>query len=431
MISNYLRKKVSRYFTKQDEIAFRDGIPLFDSISEKINGRKELGIYLHIPFCDQICPYCSYNKEIFKEETSRKYVQAVKQEIDQYASVLSEATVTSFYIGGGTPTTMIKKGIDEIINYLYRQFKVECGVHMEGHPNHLTPDNLTFLKSIGVDFLSIGVEALQDKYLKFIERPYTAQEVKKNIGNAVDKGFKCVNIDLIFDLPGQTPEEMEIAANEVVRLKVNQVATYPLFKSSYTRLGKGANEEGYDFSTMFRRRKLLKALEEVFYSSGYERSSVWAFTRKGTDKNCSGAVPLYIGLGASGGSYLNNIFYVNTFSVKEYINALTEGKSPVALSVDLSKEMQMSGWLYWHIYETKFLKSDFFERFKVDFDAVYGRQIKTLSRLGFLEEYGNTVFLTDKGKYWIHAFEDFFSIDYISNLQRTPKNNPWPEKTVL
>ena len=158
---------------------------------------------------------------------------------------------------------------------------------------------------------------------------------------------------------------------------------------------------------------------------------MWAFTKQGISKYCSVTVPLYIGIGASGGSYLKDVFFLNTFNVAEYISAMENGGRATALSVDLTEKMQMAGWLYWRIYETKFKKSDFMERFQKDFDRIYGKYIKPLSFLGYLRDDGNEVVLTDKGTYWLHAFEDFFSIDYISKLWGTSRQDPWPERVVL
>ncbi|GAG79577.1 unnamed protein product [marine sediment metagenome] len=93
--------------------------------------------------------------------------------------------------------------------------------------------------------------------------------------------------------------------------------------------------------------------------------------------------------------------------------------------------MQMAGWLYWRIYETKFKKSDFQNRFSENFDNKYGKHMKILNQIGFLKNGNDQITLTDKGTYWIHAFEDFFSIDYISKLWGTSKLNPWPEKVIL
>jgi oxygen-independent coproporphyrinogen-3 oxidase len=93
--------------------------------------------------------------------------------------------------------------------------------------------------------------------------------------------------------------------------------------------------------------------------------------------------------------------------------------SPIALSTELPEKAQMAGWLYWRIYETKFRKSDFNDRFERNFDEVYGNFIKLLGTIGFLRNGQDIINLTDKGSYWIHAFEDFFSIDYINKLWGT------------
>ncbi len=182
---------------------------------------------------------------------------------------------------------------------------------------------------------------------------------------------------------------------------------------------------------MFRRRKFLKVIEEIFYGSRFERSSAWAFTQKGIDKYCSVTVPSYLGIGASGSSYLKNMFYVNTFNVKEYIRAVENDHSPIALSFDLSEKTQIAGWLYWRIYETKFRKSDFQRRFGQTIDKEYGTYFKLMEKIGFLQNGQDLINLTDKGTYWIHAFEDFFSIDYINKLWGTSKTNPWPEQIIL
>ncbi|KPK86739.1 MAG: hypothetical protein AMS27_04365 [Bacteroides sp. SM23_62_1] len=431
IVTNFLRKRISRHFTKQSEIALHNNIPSYPSIEERFSDIDELGIYLHIPFCNQICPYCPYNKEIFNDEASQKYVRAVIKEINTYASILTNKPVTNFYIGGGTPTTMLGKGIEEIINHIYKRFNMKCHVHMESHPNHLTPENLSAIEGMNVKYLSIGVEALQDRHLKAIERPYTVREVKKSVERAARSNFQCINIDFIFDLPGQTAAEVEQAARDIVNLRIQQVATYPLFRFSCTRLGKEFQKNRNEIATLFRRRKLLKIFEDIFYDAGFERSSVWAFTKKGVDKYCSVTVPLYLGFGASGSSYLRNIFFVNTFNVIEYIKAIEKGMSPIALSIDLSEEMQMAGWLYWRIYETKFKKSDFHDRFNISFDKKYGLKMKILNHLGFIKHNNDQISLSDKGIYWIHAFEDFFSINYINKLWGTLKSDPWPVKVVL
>lgn len=428
---SFIRRSISRNLSGQKEIRFQKRIPEPQVVEADLHSFNQMGLYLHIPFCDQICPYCPYNKTVYRESLGEAYVQAVIQEIKRYAPLMADQPVTSFYIGGGTPTTLLGKGMEQMIESVYSHFKMECDIHMESHPNHLTSNSLDLLEALGVSFLSIGVESLQDKYLKMLERPYTVAEVKKRVEGATSRGFKCVNIDFIFDLPGQTECEVEQAAHEMVELGIHQAATYPLFRFPYTRFGREQVDSRSEWGTLFRRRRLLKMLESVFYEAGFYRSSVWAFTRQGINKYCSVTVPQYLGLGASGGSYLRNLFYVNTFDVEAYIKALRDGNSPIALTLDLPERAQMAGWLYWRLYETAIRKQDFRKRFNREFDKQYGRYTRGLKLLGFLRNGQDQITLTDRGTYWIHAFEDFFSIDYINKLWGTSRLNPWPDQVTL
>jgi oxygen-independent coproporphyrinogen-3 oxidase len=235
----------------------------------------------------------------------------------------------------------------------------------------------------------------------------------------------------MFALPDQTHAELEAEARELIDLGADQVATYPLFSFPYTRWQQLAQQRRRRSYSLLQKRRMLRVLERVFYAAGYERSSVWAFTRAGAPKYCSVTVPMYLGLGASAASYLPDIFYLNTFNVGEYIRAIDDRRMPIALSIDLTRRMQMAGWLYWRIYETRFRKSDFAQRFHEPFDAVYGKYFRPLSLLGLVRARGDEIILTNAGAYWLHALQDVFSIDYVSTLWGTSQQDPWPQAVAL
>jgi oxygen-independent coproporphyrinogen-3 oxidase len=431
MLESFLRTKIRRFLTKEKDLALKGTVPAAEKLREKFETIQELGIYLHIPFCEQICPYCPYNKEIYNRDTADAYKKAVKKEVDFYRSIIGDIPVTSFYIGGGTPTTMLHTGLEEMIEYIFCAFNMQCDVHTESHLNHLTPENLHAISDMGVRHLSMGVEALQDKHLKTLGRPYTVEKATSVIERAVNMDFECFNVDLMFALPDQTDDEVEQAGRDLVDMGVDQIAAYPLFRFPYTKMGGNGNNGNYNFFTVLKRRRMLSILEDIFYNAGYERTSVWAFTKKGVPKYCSVTVPLYVGLGASGGTYLKDIFYLNTFNVAEYIKALEDNRMAIALSTNLTENMQVGGWLYWRIYETQFKRSDFAKRFNKDFDGRYGKLLKILKWMNFLRDDGDQIVLTDKGTYWLHAMEDILSIDYVSKLWGTSKHVPWPKEVVL
>ncbi len=269
---NCLRNQLRRLLTQENTIALDNRIPTLENRFQELD---DFGLYLHIPFCNQICPYCPYNKEIYHSEDADRYAKAIIKEIDIYAEMIGRKPMTSLYIGGGTPTTMLYNGLDKILDHIFKVFNVQCDIHMESHPNDLSLDNLNTIKSMGVQHLSIGVEALQDKHLKNLKRPYTVEKVKAAVDRAVGEGFKCVNVDVIFALPGQTYHEIEQTGHTLVEMGVDQVAAYPLFRFPYTKMGATAKGKNIKNSSIFRRRKMLSMLEEIFYDAGFES---WAYS---------------------------------------------------------------------------------------------------------------------------------------------------------
>jgi len=431
MARDACRRAASRALTGQSRVVLRGEAPTAAELERRYEAVDDLGIYLHIPFCRQICAYCPYNKTLYSPELARRYAGAVSEEIAFYSRIVGRRPVTSLYIGGGTPTTMLDDGLDAILERLHDGFDVRCDVHMESHPNDLTAGNLAAISALGVRHLSTGVESLQDRHLKFLGRPYTAEQAKEAVRRAVDHGFACVNADVMFDLPGQECREVEEAGHELLELGVDQVAAYPLFRFPYTPLGRGRHSDSVGVRTVFRRRRMLHGLERLFYAAGFERTSVWAFTRSGVPRYCSVTVPRYLGLGVSGGTYLDDLFYLNTFDVREYIEAVASTGTAIALSVDLTRRMQMAGWLYWRIYETRIARREFQRRFGEAFDEVYGKYLGPLGRMGFLGDDGENIVLTDRGSYWLHALEDLFSIEYVGRLWGASVQEPWPEEAVL
>jgi len=153
---DFVRTQLRKLLTKTDRLVLEATIP---SVESTIRDIDAFGLYLHIPFCHQICPYCPYNKVIYHPEMAERYTKAVLGEIDIYADLVGKRPVTSFYIGGGTPTTMLYSGLDRILDYVFKAFNMKCSIHMESHPNDLSSDNLNAIVSMGVGHLSIGVEA--------------------------------------------------------------------------------------------------------------------------------------------------------------------------------------------------------------------------------------------------------------------------------
>lgn len=426
-----LRNALLWLTTGERSVRFHRYSPSIEGLLPRFDGLSTIGVYLHIPFCESICPYCPYNKELYRESVARRYAAAVIKEIDSYACILTGKEITSFYIGGGTPTTMLRSGIADLIDAVRKRLGARCDVHMESHPNHLSEVNVRAIRGMEVQHLSIGVESLNDAHLKTLGRPYSAASAREAVSRAVAAGFSCVNTDVMFGLAGQTDEEVTETVQTLIDLGVDQIAAYPIFLFPYTRMGKTNGTANHGIGRSFARRRTLLLLETIFERAGFERSSVWAFTRRGVPRYCSVTVPAYVGFGASGSTYLRDIFYVNTFGVADYIEAIDQGRLPIALAVDLTQKMQRAGWLYWRIYETRFSKRAYRERFGENIETAYGGLLRLLRLFGFLRMEGDRITLSDRGSFWLHAGEDILSIDYISKLWAEARRDHWPEAVRL
>lgn len=430
-VERLARRSLLRLLTGERDVRLTSAAPAPAQLRDRFTRIDALGLYLHIPFCEQICPYCPYNKELYRRDLAAAYVRAVTEEIDLYAGIVAGTPVTSLYIGGGTPTTMLHSGLADIIGHLRRSFDLRCDIHLESHPSHLTDDGLRAIEALGVRHLSIGVESLVDRHLRTLCRPYTARQAREAVARATSRSFGCVNVDMMFALPGQTGPEVEATARELLALGVDQVAAYPLFLFPTTAMGGADGDGGQVVRHSLVRRDMLRRLERIFSASGFERTSSWAFTRRGVPRYCSVTVPLYLGLGAGGGSYLRDVFYLNTFGVAEYVRALDDGRLAIALSVDLTERMQRAGWVYWRIYETSFRRAAYRERFGEELDATWGSYLRLGRLLGLLTDDGERITLSNAGAFWLHACEDLLSIDYVGELWGASRREPWPEQAVL
>jgi coproporphyrinogen III oxidase-like Fe-S oxidoreductase len=282
-----IRQLLLRALTGRREITLRRRIPSRSELRAEFDRVADLGLYLHIPFCEQICSYCPYNKELFRPHMADRYVKAVQAEIDLYADIVRDRPLTSFYIGGGTPTTMLAHGLGEIVEHIRSVFHLQCDIHMESHLNHLTEENLDAIRALGIEHLSMGVEALQERHLRTLGRPYTVAAAEEAVRRAMSRGFRCVNVDVMFALPGQTYEEVAETGRVLVEWNVDQIAAYPLFRFPYTRMGRNGSQRNHRLFLTLARRRMLRILERVFYRAGYERTSVWAFTKRGVPRYCS------------------------------------------------------------------------------------------------------------------------------------------------
>lgn len=399
----------------------------------KINLSRRLDkmdLYLHIPFCKNLCPYCPYNKIAYDEKKAELYEKAVYKEIDLYERQLKNSQIGSLYIGGGTPTVMLD-GLLRIVNYLRSKFDLRSDICIELNPNDMSKQVLKSLKDAGTTMVSIGVETFNDRLLKIIERRNNdSKTIKESVSRALTMGFDTVNVDLMFALPTQTLNDLDEDVKTALDFGVDQICAYPVFAFPYTELGKRMKIKSVKRPSGKLIRRMLSLIERRCLESGFERAGVWSFIKREYKKYSSVTKHYYKGFGAGAGSMFGDHFCFNTFSVGEYCKAVNKG-SPVALSMPISKRLEMTYWLYWRLYDTIVNRDAFKVLFEENFNKRYGYIPLILRLLGFAEDDGKEFRITSKGVYWVHRIQNEYSLGMISKIWEICIKQPWPQQILF
>ena len=274
-------------------------------------------IYIHIPFCKTICSYCDFWKMYYNEKLVDKYLQELEKEINKrYKNEIIE----TLYIGGGTPSSLNIQELNKLFEIIKKikkskniEFTFECNIE------NITKEKLELLYKNGINRLSIGIQTFNEKFLKFLNRNHTKEEIKTKIEIAKKTGFKNINVDLIYAFPDETIEDLDNDIEEFLKLNIPHISTYSLIIEPHTKLyiDKIQNiEEDLDRQMYDLICKKLKNYNHYeisnFAEENYESKHNLTYWN---NENYYG-----FGLGASG--YINNIRYNNTRNIKKYL----EGK---------------------------------------------------------------------------------------------------------
>lgn len=387
------------------------------------------GLYLHVPFCEELCPFCPYNREKYEEEKFRLYENAVCREISMYARNLPQNEYISLYIGGGTPTINVP-GLIRIIEHIKKSFNLRCDICIELHPNYMDNECLSSLKTAGVTLISIGVESTNDKLLENIGRSHDGATAMDSVKRAVSLGFKSVNVDLMFALPGQTLSHVDDDLRRIIESGVDQISTYPIFGFPYSDMGQEKGLKGIKRPVEKSIRDMFDLIAKRSLEYGFKRCAVWSFLKPSKKKFSSITRHHYIGFGPSAASMTGDYFYVNTFSSQEYVAAVERGL-PIALGMKVPKRIEMAYWLYWRVYEMMLSKNEFNVAFNEDLRRIFGKIILLPRSLGMVRKNLDGYEITESGAYWIHRIQNEYSLNYINRLWGKCRLEPWPEEVIL
>jgi len=394
----------------------------------EIQPLDSIDMYIHIPFCRNLCPYCPYNRIKYDPLLVGPYTQAILKEVDLYSIRLGKAEISSIYIGGGTPTTVTDE-LGTIIARIKKRFNVSGDICIETSPGDLDEAIIRKLKSFGVGLISLGVQSFNDDCLKTLGRSYDSARAQSAVNLVLASGFKSVNIDLMFALPGQNMEQVREDLVEAVRLGATQITSYPLFTFSYSSAGRNLKLKNVKMPDFFKRRKMYREIQSFLIESGYQQVSGWGFKKGDSPRYSSVTRDTYIGLGAGAGSRLPGVFYFNTFSVKDYIETSLSKKLPAALTMDLCPKLKNYYWLYWRFYDTRIDKKTLKDQMGTDI------KLKLLLRaarlLGLLKEDREEIRLTRRGAFYIHLMQNYFILNYINKVWSAAMKTAWLDKIEI
>lgn len=360
------------------------------------------GIYLHVPFCQSICPFCPYNKVTYNPELVKGYFSALNSEITAYTDRL-KAPFTSLYIGGGTPTLCL----DELAE-LIPKIPVIGERAIEILPTHATPKRIYQMQQMGITFISLGVQSFNEDMLRYLKRPTTAVNNFKALDNITGK-FDCIDVDLIFDVS---------FADETVFLKdlefcfekgVDQVSTYPLMRFGYTPFGKAHHNQQ-------REHEVLHKAEQLALRYGYERRSVWTFNRQAAPNYSSITRPFYLGLGAGSASYTGKFFLVNHFSIDRYIEKIQSGILPIARCFTLPRLISSFYATFWQAYTGQVSLDQLIQDFGILPGALWRTVFEILTSCHWLDKNQNVFKLTAIGRDHYHDLERWVTYHFIEPL---------------
>ena len=366
---------------------------------------KELGFYLHIPFCKSKCIYCDFNSFAQKDDCIEPYIKAVKKEIEEYAKQNKDVLIKTIYIGGGTPSYIKEKYIKEIIETIRSNFEIipNAEITIEINPGTVNRRKLNTYYKAGINRLSIGLQSTNDKLLKQLGRVHDFEDFLETLRLANTIGFSNISADCMIGLPNQTIYDVEETLNVLINLRLTHISVYSLIVEPNTPLEKKINlgelklpdEEIERYMYWFAKRKL----EE----NGYLHYEISNFAkplfRSKHNMDCWNQKE-YKGFGVSASSYENEIRYTNISSIEKYVENVQNGqfKKNYIVEEKQDRETMMKEYM---LLGLRKITGVSINQFRKKFGTIpifkYNKEITKLTNEGLIESNGINIRLTKKG----------------------------------
>ncbi|MEQ2563406.1 radical SAM family heme chaperone HemW [Ventrimonas sp. CLA-AP-H27] len=403
--------------------------------------KRELELYIHIPFCARKCAYCDFLSFAAPERVYRDYMDKLLEEICGQGPNFQEYRVSTIFVGGGTPSILPADLIMELFATLSENFDIspDAEITMEANPGTLTMEKLEVYRQSGVNRLSIGLQSADDKELKYLGRIHSYDSFLKSFQRARQAGFKNINVDLMSALPGQDVHSWKNTLKKVMMLKPEHISAYSLIIEEgtpfYERFGEPQGKQSSvvcgesdadrggalpapktaaeiaaraavmtlpDLPDEDTDREMYHLTKEMMAAHGYDRYEISNYAKKGYE--CRHNIGYwtgveYLGLGLGASSYTYGYRYHNTENLQEYLSLnLYEGGAAARDIEELSLEDKMEEFMFVGLRMMKGVSgSEFLDRFGQNMWNVYGDALKKLEQQGLIEVDAPMVRLTELG----------------------------------
>lgn len=365
---------------------------------------KDLNIYFHIPYCKAKCRFCSFYVIPGRKSRLEDYFIALKSEIKSYKDELANCNIKTIYVGGGTPSLVDSVYITDTIHFIKENFNVDnnCEISVENNPETLTEEKIKDYYSVGVNRLSIGLQATQDEVLKFMGRLYTFEEFKEKYSIAKESKIKNINLDLIFGIPTLSIANWEEALYKTIELEPHHISTYSLEIDENSIFGYLERKGRFKRMEESLDRKMYKLSKKILKNNDYKQYEISNSAKEGYECNHNLNIwkgQDYIGFGASSHSRFANQRYNNINSLENYIELVNQGLSTKENIQNLNQKDLLNERIILNLRTSNGIDLENIKKdFNIDFKEYYKEEMERLFNQKLIKLNKGFLSLTSKGQ---------------------------------
>ena len=375
---------------------------------------KQVGIYVHIPFCKSKCQYCDFISFSGKENLIDEYIECLRFEIrevgqgiklDIQNKYVDNVEVATIYIGGGTPSYIDSKYIVQIMKDIYTNFKVksDAEITIEVNPGTVDKHKLLDYKEAGINRLSIGLQSVNNELLKMLGRIHTYEEFVETYKNAREVGFENINIDFIIGLPNQTMNNIVELIETVEELRPEHISVYSLIVEEGTKIEEKIQNKELELPAEELEREMYWAVKEKLEKLMFNHYEISNFALKGKEAkhnlDCWNQKE-YIGFGVAAHSYSDDARFSNIDEMEEYIKNTKENKleNNFVFHEKQDKASKMKEYMLLGLRKLRGIScSEFETKFGKDVFEEFGNEIEKLMKQELIEIEEDYIKLSNKG----------------------------------